>query len=336
MDIGFKFNLPFKFDLPKLGGRKVVIDWGSSALKIVSASKQKDSYLITDFAYKETGGNLSLDLSRVWEKKNFPLVNITVALDGASTLVRVIDFPLMDKKLIRESLGYELSKYVPFSSEEVYFDYHILDKESGEETLKLIIAVVKKDFLDEKMGLLKSAGIMSSKVTLGPVSLSNVFLKSFPQQEKPVAILDIGFSYSMVIIIYKNSLYLSRELKRGAKDIFTRISNILGKKINNFEDLENSKDSLEDNFLADASSDLVEEIKISLDYLETKENLLVDKVYVTGGLISSERVKNVLPKALGIELLPFNIFKYFSCAPGVQEKLAPLEGNFAVALSSLL
>jgi len=336
MGIRQKFNLPFKFELPKLGGRKAVIDWGSSALKIISASKQKDSYLITDFAYKGIGENLSSALSRVWKEKNFPLANITIALDGVSTLVRVVDFPLMDKKLIKESLGYELSKYVPFSSEEVYFDYHILDKESGEETLKLIIAVVKKDFLDEKVGLLKSAGITPSKITLGPVSLANIFLKFFPQQEKPVAILDMGFFYSMVIIIYKNSLYLSRELKRGAKDIFTRISNIIGKKINNFEDLENNKDSLENSFLADASSDLVEEIKISLDYLETKENLLVDKVYVTGGLIASERVKNVLPQALGMELLPFSILNYYSYASGVKEKLKPLEGNFAVAVSSLL
>ncbi len=336
MDIGHKFNLPFKFDLPKLGSRKVVIDWGSSSLKIVSASKQKDSYLITDFAYKKTGDNLSLDLSRIWEEKNFPLANITVALDGASTLVRVVDFPLMDKKLIRESLGYELPKYVPFSSDEVYFDYHVLGKDDSRGMLKLIIAVVKKVSLDEKVGLLKFAGLMPSKVTLGPVSLANLFLKSFPQQEKPVAILDMGFSYSMVIIIYKNSLYLSRELKRGAKDIFTRISNILGKKVDNFEDLENNKDSLEDSFLADASSDLVEEIKISLDYLETKENLLVDKVYVTGGIISSERIKRVLPQALGIELFPLSILKYFSCASGVQEELNPLEGNFAVALSSLL
>ena len=172
--------MKLKVELPKVGSKKVAIDWGSSALKIVSASRLKHTYLINDYVSQKVDENLSGALSKIWHTNKFPVTNIVLCLDGASTLVRIVDFPRMDKKVIRGSLGFELSRYIPFSQEEVYFDFSILDIPTTADHIKLLIVSVKKAFLEEKIGILEAANILPSKVTLSPISLANAFLKFFP------------------------------------------------------------------------------------------------------------------------------------------------------------
>ena len=335
-----KLNIPkidlSKISLPKLSLKKAAIDWGSSAIKVISASKLKHAYLINDFIYQKVEDDLSSVLSRVWQEKKLPLYNIVLSLDGASTLVRVVDFPRMDKKMIRTSLGFELSRYIPFSQEEAYFDFSILDVSPESPNIKLLIASVKKDFVDEKLNILKEADIVPNRITLSPISLVNAFLKFYPHQDVPVGILDLGFSYSMISIIYKNNIYLSREVRKGVKDILSRLSNILGKEITNFKELVDQNKGIDSGLLSEVSSDLIEEIRLSLDYLETRENLSVKKLYSTGGLTTCQIINENLAQSLGIEVLPFNILGSFSFSSSVKEDLEKMEGNFSVALSTLL
>ncbi|MFC1514870.1 pilus assembly protein PilM [Candidatus Omnitrophota bacterium] len=322
--------------LPKIGSRKVAIDWGSSALKIVAATRLKESYLITDFSYQKVEEELSGILSRLWQEKKFPLYNVILALDGASTLVRVVEFPRMDKKMIKGALGFELSRYIPFSQDEVYFDCSVLDMPTASGDLKLLVAAAKKDFVDEKLAVLEEAGIIPTAITLSPISLVNAFSRFFPQSDAPIGILDLGFSYSMITIVYKNNIYLSREVKKGVKDIFARLTSRLGKEVKDFQDLISKKKELTPEVFADVSADLVEEIRLSLDYLETKENLAVKRIYTTGGLTASEGLMQVLGSSLGMELSAFDILKSFSYTSVVKTEIEEREGNLSVAVSSLL
>ena len=328
-----RLNLPFLHSPFK----KISIDWGSSALKIVSGYKFKESYFITDFVYQEIQENLPQLLSRVWQARGFFFSNIILCLDGPSTLVRVIDFPRMDKRMIRQSLSYELSKYIPFSAEEVYFDFYILNNlKANSENFQLLIASAKKDFVEGKMKILEEAGVIPSKITLSPISLSNAFLKFFPQEDYPVGLLNLGFSSSLITVVYKNNICLSREIRKGAKDILERVSNILGLAINNFEDLVKREGEINSQLISEVCSDLTEELRLSLDYLETRENIAVKKIYSTGGLTTCRGIDEILSKSLGIEVVPFNILRFFKCKETLKKDLEKIEGNFSVAVSSLL
>jgi type IV pilus assembly protein PilM len=322
--------------LPKIGAKKVSIDWGSSALKIVAANKLKESYLITDFAYQKVEDDLPRLIAKLWQDRKFPQYNIVLSLDGASTLVRVVEFPRMDKKMIKDALGFELSRYIPFSQDEVYFDCAILDAQATSGNAKLLVAAVKRDFVDEKLTLLEEAGIIPTSITLSPISLVNAFLKFFPHSDAPIGILDLGFSYSMITIVYKDNIYLSREVKKGVKDILTGLSSRLGREVKNFEDLMSKKKEIGPQLFSEVSSDLFEEIRLSLDYLETKENLSVKTIYTTGGFTACEGLNEILSNSLGIEMLPFDILKSFSYTSSVKKKIEEMEGNFSVAISSLL
>ena len=317
--------------------KKISIDWGSSALKVVSAYKFKDSYFITDFLYQGLQGNFSEVLSKFCRGKSFLSPDIILSLDGSSTLVRVVDFPRMDKKMVRQSLSYELPKYIPFSAEEAYFDFSILNNaETKSESFKLLIVSARKDFVEEKIRILEEAGLIPLKITLSPISLSNAFLKFFPQEDCPVGLLDLGYSSSLITVVYNGNIHLSRQIKKGAKNILESLSNILGKPIKNFKDLVASQRDISLELLSEVCSDLIEEVKLSLDYLETKENLAVKKIYSTGGLTVCKGIEEFLVRCLGVEVFPFNLLKYFKCKDSIKKDLEELEGNFSVAISSLL
>lgn len=318
---------------------KVVIDWGSSALKILSAQKLREGYLINQFLHYpfQEKEDQSKILSSIWTEKNLSSSESILCLDGPSTLIRVIDFPRMDKRLIRESLGYELSRHTPFSQEEVYFDFSVIDINKA-PSFKLILALARKDFVDERLSLMREAGLWPVKVTLGPISLANAYINFYPLQDsqEPVGILDLEFGHTIIDIIYNHNLSLSREIEKGSRDVLLRLSNILGTEIGDFADIAGYLNKLDFQALSEVMSDLVEEVKLSLDYLETKENLGVKKIYLTGGLASLKDLEGVFSLSLGIEVLPLEILKFFSCESSIKEKLEEREKNFAVAIGSLL
>jgi type IV pilus assembly protein PilM len=327
--------MEFKLGLPKLGIKKVTIDWGSYALKIVGARQVKGAYTLDAVARVTIGNDLGAQLKKIWDEKGFSCANIALCVNGPDTLIRVVDFPKVDKKSMRESLGYELSHHTPFSQAEAYFDYAILD-ESKPDTTKLLVALAKKEFIDAKLELLSQAGLLPRQILLSSIALANAHSFFMAQADTPIAILDLGYSFSMITVVHKGLIVLSREMKRGAKEIFSRMQNVIGLQINSFKELEENHNKISQHTLDNVCTDLIEEVKMSLDFIESKENVIVGTVFVTEGLKACAGMKNIFSGSLGVPVESFDVVERFACAEDVKRELQAAQGDFAIATSSLL
>ena len=69
---------------------------------------------------------------------------IWIGLPAEMVILRVISLPSAAKENLTKVLEYELQKYIPLESEDIYFRYQILDEERDEKQLKILIAAVKK------------------------------------------------------------------------------------------------------------------------------------------------------------------------------------------------
>lgn len=320
----------------KFSSKKTVIDWGTTALKVISSVKEKHGNTITNAETLDPSDDVVFNLKQLWKKKNFSYSNIILCIDGPDTLIRVVDFPRIDKKSIRESLGFELEHYTPFSQNDVYFDYAILEESSSADRMKLLIVLIKRAFLDEKLELLAEASLSPRQVTLNPVALTNAFESSGAKTKEAVAIFDLGYTSSMITIVNEGKIVLSREIKRGTKDIFSRLQKIVEAKVTSFKDLNIHKHRINRSVLYDVTADVTADIKMSLDFIETKENIAVSKILVTGGMNMSEGMWDVFSSVIGVETLSFDIFKNFRFAPQVQQQVEDASVDFTVALSALL
>ena len=96
---------------------------------------------------------------------------IWIGLPAEMVIQRVIRLPSAAKENLGKTLEYELPKYIPMASEDIYFRYQILDEDRDEKQLKILVAAVKKKDLAPLMELSNrlGAGIcgVESSVTAG-------------------------------------------------------------------------------------------------------------------------------------------------------------------------
>ena len=321
--------------LSNMSKKKTIIDWGSTCLKVVDSIKDGDSYMIKDLEKFLDDDELTLKLQSFWKTNNSSNSNIILSLNGPETLIRVVDFPRIEKKAVRESLGFELENHTPFSQNDVYFDYLILDDKGTSEKMKLLVGLIKRGFLDERLAKLSEAAIVPRVVALNSFMLANAFEVLEPDNNEAIAVFDLGSSSSMITIINNQKIVLSREIKKGTNNIFAKLQNIVEAKVNCFKDFNIHKHRINRSVLCEVTSDITSEIKISLDFIEAKENLSVNKILVTGGIDLTHGMWEVFSSIIGVETQAIDFKENFLFTEDLKQKMQDASVDFTVALSAL-
>lgn len=254
--------------------------------------------------FLEPNQDLAKTLGKVLSQKKISPRSVRLSVKNSKCLVRYFSFPKMEKKKLEQALSYELNKHIPFSPEEVYFDYYVL-KDASPSELSILLAVAKKDFIDNILEVFKGFGLSVSEINLDSVCLLNMFLDSCPDSKDINAcILDIGNSFSVMTIVNKGIPFLTRDVKFSTKDIVAIAARSKGIKPSEVESkLAASKDSSDFlEFVQSSISGLCKEVKSSFDYFEVNKGEHLDKIYLTGGLASVNNIETIFTEALGVDV----------------------------------
>ena len=90
-------------------------------------------------------------------------------------ILRYVELPLAVKENLRDTLGYEMDKYVPFSVDEIYFDFQIISEEREAGKLRLLCIVVKKDLIERYLGLADRFDAKISGIEISSTAMTNFF-----------------------------------------------------------------------------------------------------------------------------------------------------------------
>ncbi|MCF8129969.1 MAG: pilus assembly protein PilM [Deltaproteobacteria bacterium] len=101
--------------------------------------------------------------------------SVFLGIPRGKAILRYLELPITVKENLRETLGYELEKYVPFRSEDVYFDFQIISEDKTTERLQLFLAVVKRQTLSKVLAVSEDLGIAISGVGLTATALAAYF-----------------------------------------------------------------------------------------------------------------------------------------------------------------
>lgn len=96
------------------------------------------------------------------------LNEIILSIPRESVIIREVDFPGTDIKELKTALEFQLDSFIPFSSEDVYYDIYTVSIK--EKSRKILIVAIKKEKLDVIISKLESAGVVPSKVIISPLS----------------------------------------------------------------------------------------------------------------------------------------------------------------------
>ncbi len=333
-------NLKSKFSKEKIS---VGLDIGTSSIKIVKLKLNNGTVELCDFNQIPVASGLDAAIKELAQLENIKNVNISVS--GHSTIIRYVNFPKMNPEELTQALKFEVQKLIPFPINEINLDNYILKPDLPDNKMLLLLAAVKKEFLNQRLQLLEAAGINANIVDIDSLALVNAFNFNHSKENdelknKTVALLNIGASITNLNLLEDFFPCLSRDIKTAGNHFTKKIIDVLGVDLPTAEDLkmnpEKDKSVKISGVLEQVITNLATEIRTSFDYYESQCSSTVSKIYISGGGSLLKGLKETLSSMLDIEVAYWDSFSNIDIPDSSNsEKLNSIKNN-GQALSSVL
>lgn len=318
------------------------LDIGTSAIKLIELKFLKDAVELARCNSEPMQADLRSQLKRI-----APSCAINISVSGAQAVIRYIDFPRMNADELKQALRFEAQKYIPFAIKEVNLDSYILREDLPDNKMLVLIAAVKKEFIDQRLKLIQDAGLKINIVDLDSLALINAFNFSYAKEEnmyiknKTIALLNIGAAMSNLNILENGHPVLSRDIYIAGNNFSGKIQDATGIDLKSGEELKPAIDQEKLNNVVTAAeqviSDLAKELRISFDFYESQSASSVSKIFLSGGGSKFTGLKAILANLLSIEVEYWDSLRQISIADNIDSKEAKeLSAQLAVAVGLAL
>lgn len=307
------------------------IDIGTHSIKLIESTYLEGKYTVTNFAIKEIPSNptentLFDTLKALLNEVNLTTKVLRISLSSPNAVVRFINMPAMSHQDLKDSLRYEADKYIPFSVDEVNMDFCILDKPPGAQgQMHVLVAVAKKDLITKRSKMFNDLGFDVSLIDINAFAVFNAFCASKKDldKEENSALLNIGHSYTNIVIAKGDVPYFTRDIQIGGGYIAKEVAGQLGVEAEKiFRPDTGMQDKTQEisKGIQGALVKLGEEIKLSFGYYENQFGGSMDKIYLSGGLSYVNELSSYFEEHTGIKPVIWDPLGHFTIAGSVDRK----------------
>jgi type IV pilus assembly protein PilM len=210
----------------------VGLDLGSSALKAVELrdlGKGRGYQLlnvgveplppeaIVDGAIMDAG-LVSDAIQRLFSARKFKAQDVAISLSGHSVIIKKISLPVMTPEELAESIQWEAEQYIPFDMDDVNLDYQILGASgaTGEGAMDVLLVAVKKDKINDYLGVVTQAGRNPVVVDVDVFALQNAFEVNYDAAPaEVVALINLGASVTNIAVLVRGNSIFWRDISVG-------------------------------------------------------------------------------------------------------------------------
>lgn len=203
-------------------GVVTTIEIADAHVKLVQAKMVNNVSLVTKCVVQPRADNSDAQLLEVLKKVVLPKEIdpewLTVLLPRRLVLLRQLSLPSHAAEEIQRMVGLQLVNQVPYSREQIIFDYFIIAKEPSGYA-KVLVAVVQREPVQRLMHLLNQAGVYPQKISLnslGLVEWFNVLRTRRPIfVQEPLVLLDVSQGSYEICFCENKKLLFSRGINTG-------------------------------------------------------------------------------------------------------------------------
>lgn len=286
----------------------VGLDIGAAAIKLVKLKSSKGRVQLCDFAVQAAVPDLTAGLKKLIQSQGIQRVNLSVS--GPATLTRYVLFPKMNDDELKQALKFEAQKYIPFPIDEVNLDACILKTGLPDNKILVLLAAVKKEFLEQRLKLVADAGLETNTVDIDSLALIKAFNFNYPQDSgaKAVALLNIGAATTNLNILEDGISCLSRDILIAGNQLSRQLNEAM-------------------------VANLANEARASFDYYESQGAFSVGKIFLSGGGSLCPGLKDMLVNLLGVEAEYWDPLRKISISEALDAlKVKTLSAQLAVAV----
>lgn len=322
--------------------KRVVLDVGTSAIRLCELSQTKAGFQLTKYYQREIVLDPSLEESEkiaqrkavlqalLKEAKIRPKKTI-MAVPGQSVFTRNRPLPPVPEYKVTQIVKYEIQQQIPFSLDQIALDYQVLDRtEVG--GYDVMMAAIKVDVVEKQVEILAKTGRHIDVVDVSPLAAYNWLRHTgeFGEEGECVALLDLGATTTDIVIQKDNQFRFTRSLNVGGNDVTKAIAQSFNMTFAEAEKVKREqgfaptgdpkRDGRGGEVIGGVLDRLVNEINRSFAYFRSQPGGgPTSRVIVTGGGACMRNMVPYLQNQLGIEVRIAQPLAGLAIAPGASE-----------------
>jgi len=355
------------------------IDIGSSSIKVVQLCKKGSQALLETYGELSLGPYAGVSVGQATNLPNEKViealhdllvekeVNITTNLAGiaipySSSLMMVVEMPLVSPKELESMIPIEARKYIPVPITEVALDWSVIPRDSIKpdplpedasvpiplnteakkmKTQDVLLVAIHNETLSRYTNIAKK-NILST--SFFEIEIFSTMRSVLDQTTAPVMIFDMGAATTKLFIVERGILRVSHTINRGSQNITSAISKSFGIEMDKAEVmkrqyglLDNTPDGVNVSKIITLTLDFLftEANRVIFSY-EKKYNKNVSKVLMVGGGSSLKGLEPLAKKSFQTEALGGNPFSKVITPAFLDQVLKQSGPQFAVALGLAL
>ena len=276
------------------------VDIGFSGIKIVELQREGDIAKLVSYGFSESK---AVDGKNSWKNDNkragkiineickrsgMISRNAVVSLPTFSVFSSVLNLPNVANKDFSSAVHWEAKKVIPLPLEEMIIDYQKIEDESDAKNTKIFLTGAPRGLVKKYIEIFKEAKINLLALETETFSLVRSLLGN---DKSVVMIAEIGASTTDISVINKGIPMISRSVDIGGLTITKAIGNNLNIGLERAEQfkhdlgisLSDGEQGVIPKTIMEAISPIINEIKYTLNLFESKNNIQIEKIILSGG-----------------------------------------------------
>ncbi|MDI6808394.1 MAG: pilus assembly protein PilM [Candidatus Eisenbacteria bacterium] len=318
--------------------RLVVVEIGTTSLKIASFEKSHGKRVLEDYSFvklesrslRKLGEGALEKLTDFVEKSGLKGSPVIVTISSNEIICKGLSFPKMSKEDLKRAIEIDLKKSMNLALEEIVYGYDELKPSAAGERYCLVTAV-EKGAAQELRRWLKRAALRPKAFLPSVVAYSNI-LNAANLKDDITGLVDFGAESTALLFFRRKKLLVTREISVGGNALTESLMEIFlpqGRRLSlSFEDAEALKirhgmpletdEAMDGNvplsqvriMLRPSIEKLVGELERSLQYIEGEfPGQAVGRVFLTGGASKLKNFKEYLDRELALTFEELNMGK---------------------------
>ncbi|MBI2066441.1 MAG: pilus assembly protein PilM [Deltaproteobacteria bacterium] len=206
------------------------IDVGGYSIKVAEIERSFRTFELVGFYEQpilrgESGGGETGALQRLFEEYNLSTDFLYTALPGHLTALRLVELPFSNFKKVDTTIEFEMENYLPLPLEETVVDYQFVIQEKNSS--KIMAAYARKGELIKFTNHFASAELDPRFVGAEAVEISNLLKLGVVVPEGSYAVVDIGYQKTNLYLFVSKTLYLTRSIMIGGRDLTHAVATTL-------------------------------------------------------------------------------------------------------------
>lgn len=317
------------------GDGHVALDIGSSSIKMVEATPDKNGYRVLNLGIaplpeSAIQNNMVVDagpvvdaIRRLIQERGVKSKQVISAVPGRAVIMKKVQMPKQEPAELEANIEFEAQNIIPESLQNVNLDYQVVHESDDGNKMDVLLVAVKKEIINSYTEAIEEAGLAPAVMDVDYFALENMFETNYGAgaEKGVIALIHVGAQYTSITLLQNGLAIFTGDLSLGGVYFTENVARQLGIAAEAAEAMkttgvsESSGPLDVDSVVRSTSEELAEEIRRTVSLygaVPSEDHEGLKAVYLSGGGAKLAGLRAMIEDRMGVPARlsePFRAFQ---------------------------